>query len=258
MILIGEKLNSSIPKTQEAMKQGDFSYLKHLIEIQKEADYLDVNTAMCDNELEVMEQVVDLIIKESDCGIMLDSTNTDVLCAMLPKIENRDVIINSVTLDERLDAVSGFGGKCGIVALPICSGEVFTDAEKRAENAFALIDKCMKCGFHEGDIYIDVLAQSVATDSTAARVCLDTIRLIRKENRNVHLTCGLSNISFGLPGRSAVNSGFLISAVTAGLDSAILDVSNPSIISALHVANLLNGEDEYCMDYITYFRNLED
>ena len=80
---------------------------------------------------------------------------------------------------------------------------------------------------------------------------------MKKALPSVKTTCGLSNISFGLPNRIEINCAFLSAALYAGLDSAILDPSSPRIRAALAAANALSGNDEYCMDYITAMRELQ-
>ncbi len=261
MIIIGEKLNSSIPSVKKLMDGNDLEGLKNLILSQRDAgaDYIDVNTALCGNELEMMQTLCSMVLENSSCGIMLDSPNTEVCTAALSFIRgldaNRKIIINSVTVNERhqcIGAAKEFGA--GIVVLLTDESGIPDSGEKRAENAKIMIDRLVGEGFDQDDIYIDVIAESVAVNGDAARNALDALCAIRKDYPDVHILCGLSNISFGLPKRSVVNNAFLTLAVYHGMDSVICDPLSGELKKAYLAAEVLNGNDDFCMEYIDEFR----
>lgn len=262
MIIIGEKLNSSIPKTLEALKVRDEASIIKMINKQERcgADYLDINTAICGaEELNQLLWLIELVLSNSNCGIMLDSPSPDVIAHALQKVEGRNVIINSVTLTERIDELlpvirqSG----CGVVGLPIDEDGIPNSADKRFYNAQRLLERLGEEGIPSDRIYIDTLAEALAVGSENAKITLDTTRKIRQAQPKVHLTCGLSNISFGLPKRNNINTAFLAMAIYCGLDSAILDITTPAMRTMLASALAVNGEDEYCMEYISYIREEE-
>jgi len=103
-------------------------------------------------------------------------------------------------------------------------------------------------------VYLDPLAMTLATKTEGAQVTLDTIRAIREEFPDAHLTMGLSNISFGLPARSYINRAFLTLALAAGLDSAILDPLDREMMAALAAAELVLGRDHHCLNYTRAYR----
>jgi len=259
MILIGEKLNSSIPKTFQAMQAGDGAYIKHLITTQAAAgaDYLDINTAICGtDELKKMQWVVGLALAHASCGIMIDSPSADIILQTIPLLHGRKCIINSVSLTERLDALlpTIVDTQCGVVALPIGeNGMPKTTAEKFA-NAEKLIAMLSMQGVKHENIYVDVLAEALATDDASGPIAIETIKAIKGKYPHVHVTCGLSNVSFGLPKRVHLNNAFLAAAVFAGLDSAILDVTNATTKLALYASLAVAGQDEYCMNYLKEVR----
>ena len=257
MHLIGEKLNSSIPKTLEAMQSWDEKTLIGLIRSQADggADFLDINTALTGDELPLMRRLVELVCTHSSCGIMLDSPSPEVLCAVLEQIDGREVMINSITLDDRFTSLCRLAAEKGasIVCLPMEGRAIPAPAERLAAGG-KLIKKLTSLGVPEERIYIDVLIEALATDQQAARAALETIRLIKDAYPSVQTICGLSNISFGLPGRIGLNSAFLAMAMHAGLDSAILDPTSKTMRHALAASNALLGQDEFCMDYITVLR----
>ncbi len=261
MLIIGEKINSSIPSAFKAMQEGDEAILK-LIRAQADAGakYLDVNTALFeDDELSVMKRVIALIRDNSDCGVMLDSPNPAVLTAALEDcagFEERGIILNSVTTDERIDelipAIVKYG--CGVVVLPIDTVNGIPDtAEGRLANAKTAIQKLTAAGVPEENIYVDAICETLATGDLNARITLDTLRLVKAET-GAKTTCGLSNVSFGLPKRAFIGGAFLSCAMFAGLDSAIVDPTSKELRKSLFSTNALLGNDEYCMEYITYIR----
>lgn len=252
MILIGEKLNSSIPKTLELYKSKNQEELINIIKAQKEADYLDINTGLCENEIDMMKYVIELCQDNSRAKIMPDSSNPNVLKEVCKYIKG-DFIINSVTAKERLEEIIPIVKEydCGVVALPIVD-TVPSDPEERLNNAKIIIDRFEKENISIDKIYFDILVEPLATNIESGNIIMNTLKLF-KEN-NLKTTCGLSNVSFGLPKRKDINSMFLSNLMTLGLDSAICDVMCDEIVKSVKITNMLNGNDEYCMKYIKFVK----
>ena len=258
--LVGEKLNSSVPSTGEAMLARDFDKLAALALAQAEAgaDCLDLNTALCGaDEIDMLCRLADLAVEKTDCDVMLDSPSPAAIIAALPHVRGRHAIINSVTADERLEelipAAVEYGA--GVVGLPIRSGAIPTTAEGRLENALAIRERLNAAGVPDERIYIDALAESVATGGEAGKPLLETVRLLRRELPGVHVICGLSNVSFGLPKRARLNAAAATLLAEAGADSFICDAASPSLKTAIAACEAFTGADEYCMNYITQIRS---
>lgn len=260
MIIIGEKLNTSIPKTQEAVKNRDDAYLIRLIRAQEEsgADYQDLNTAVGPkDELESMRWLISLALAHSNSGIMLDSPSTEIIEQAIHAVQDRPVIVNSVTLSQRLSLLPVIRETgAAVVGLPMDEYGIPATAEKRAETAKRLVEKLTAAGIPPEKIFIDVLAESVAVADNNLMTALHTIPLIHGIDPNIHTICGVSNVSFGLPRRVNINSAFLSAAVTAGLGSAILDITSPAIKTALLTSLVVAGQDEYCLSYISHMRKI--
>lgn len=261
MITIGEKLNSSIPKTLEAVKERDEAYLISLIRDQFEcgADYLDINTAVAGQETENMAWLIQLVTAHSDCGIMIDSQNPETIQASLPLCTGRQVIVNSVTpsaaFEPLFPVLAEYGA--GVVCMPAGGVGLSQTPAQRAENAMQLCRKLTGAGIREENLYVDVMAEALATADQAGVAVLEMLHEIRRRMPLVHTVCGLSNISFGLPRRGILNRSFLAIAMANGLDSAILDVTSPSIRETLAACTALLGQDEFCMEYIRFIRASE-
>ncbi len=262
MILIGEKLNSSIPKTLEAFQQRDQAAVCALIERQQEAgaEYLDINAAICgEDELEVLTWVIGLVKAYSDCKIMIDTSDPEVMAKAAEAAKDRELIFNSTTLDERFTEVTALAKQyhAGVVALPISQEGMPHTLEEKCSNIDRLVEKLRSAGIPDEKMYVDVLIETLATNSESAKIAIGAIRHVAEKYPQVHTTCGLSNISFGLPKRGMINSAFLSAARMAGLSSAILDPSNPQMRDTLAASAVVAGEDDYCMEYITYIRSQE-
>jgi len=260
MIIIGEKLNSSIPSVKRLFDADDREALSDLILRQRDAgaDFIDLNTALCSDETGQIKLLCDIVLDKTDCGIVIDSpdmaVSKEVLAYIRGKDGNRKCVLNSITVNERHENIeTALKYKAGLVVL-LTDESGIPGTEKRFENAEKMINTLRSCGFNDGDIYIDAIVESVATGADSAAVTLDTIKLIRAAFPDVHILVGLSNISFGLPKRSCLNAAFLTLAVYNGLDCAICDPLSPDIKTAYLAAKALNGTDDFCMEYIDEFR----
>jgi len=260
MIIVGEKLNSSIPRVFELMKARNTEELKKIAVAQQEAgaNYLDINTAIFrEQETEMLEYVLGIVLESTDCGIMLDSPSPAVIEKAIGRITGRAVIINSITLQDRINELLPVvkSCKCGIVGLPIDKDGIPKTSEKRLENSLKLVEILQEAGVPEDRIYIDVLAEALAVENENARTTIDTIAALRKAQPDIHIICGVSNVSFGLPKRPDINAAFLNTAIYAGLDSGIVDITNEQIQSTIFISEMVAGKDEFCMEYLNYFRS---
>jgi len=258
VILIGEKLNSSIPSTLKMLQERDDAAIIRLMKAQEEAgaDYLDLNAALMGaDELSALMRLVELALEYTACGIALDSPNAQVLLAASERVKNRPLIFNSVTAVERIDEIlpAAAAKRAGVIALPMLS-RMPDGAAERVEIAEELIWRLIGAGIREEDIYIDAIIESLSAGDEKPRAALEAMRQIRAAHPKVHLTGGLSNVSFGLPSRALLAATYLSMAIACGLDSAILDVMSPTVKASLMAAMALYGEDEYAMDFIRYAR----
>ena len=105
------------------------------------------------------------------------------------------------------------------------------------------------------DLFIDPLIRPVSTEADQGRVALEAMSEIRRTLPGVHLICGLSNISFGLPHRRLVNRAFLAMSLSMGLDAALVDPLDRSLMSLLCASHAVLGYDEYCAHYLAAYRS---
>jgi 5-methyltetrahydrofolate--homocysteine methyltransferase len=261
MIIIGEKINSTRKSVREAIAKKDAAFLQKLAveQVQAGADYLDVNTgAFPDEEAELMEWLVKIVQEAVEAPLSLDSANPLALEAGLKASKYGRCIINSITAEKtRFEKVLPLALKYQSPVLALSMGDegITKTVEDRFDVAKRLIQALCAQGIAQEKIFLDPLIQPVSVQNDFAVVALEVIRRVRQEFPAVHITCGLSNVSFGLPQRAKLNRYFLVMAMAAGLDSAILDPTDAELMDALEAADVLLGKDRFCMKYIKAFRD---
>jgi cobalamin-dependent methionine synthase I len=153
---------------------------------------------------------------------------------------------------ERLEKILPIAAEygCDLIALAMDEKKIPETYQKRMEVIQKVIEATRASGIPDHKLYIDPLAMTIATSQLSAVIACDTIRSIHAQYPQVHFTIGLSNISFGLPARKLINRGFLILAMQAGLDSAILDPLDRELKAAILTTEMLLGRDEHCLNFI--------
>ncbi|MDR3307778.1 MAG: methyltetrahydrofolate cobalamin methyltransferase [Coriobacteriales bacterium] len=259
MIIIGEKINGFIPRTLEAIQTKDEDYIRHIAQGQADggAHYLDICAGVAPElERETMRWLIDIAQATVDTPLCLDSSDPQVLLEMM-ELAKKPGILNSVSLEEgKCEAVlpAIANTEWQVIALTCDNNGIPTSPAIKYQLAKKLIEQAAEWGIDASRIFIDPLVTTLATQGDSLISFNEAIRLIKAEFPMVHFTSGLSNISFGMPYRRAINMQFLALAMAAGMDSAIMDPLSPHMQATLYATNALLGNDEYCMDYLTAYR----
>jgi len=259
MLIIGERINASRKSIAEAIASRDVLFLQNEAKAQAAAGahYLDVNAGtFAGEEAKHLQWVIETVQEACDLPLCIDSPDPAVIEAMMPLVKQTP-IINSITLEaSRLQGILPLVAqhKTKVIALCQSADAVADTTEAKVRMAGELIEKASTAAIPLEALYIDPLVYPVATNDRSALATLNAIEQIMKEFPGVHTTCGLTNVSYGLPNRKLVNRTFLVAAIVRGLDSVIADPTDKQLLGALRAALLITGKDEYCMDYITAFR----
>ena len=260
MIVIGEKINSTRAPIKEAIANKDIGFLQELAQaqVQAGADYIDVNTgAFPEEEAELMEWLVQIVQEAVEVPLCLDSANPAALESGLKANKKDKPIINSITgEDARFKKIMPLilQYQAPVLALSLDDSGITKTVEDRFVVARKLIEALCAGGIVQDQIFLDPLIQPISVQSDFGLIAIEVIRRVKKEFPRVNTTCGLSNISFGLPGRAKLNRYFLVMAMAAGLDSAILDPLDTDLMDAIRASDALLGKDRFCMNYIKAFR----
>ena len=261
MLIIGEKINASRKSVREAIMARDTGFLQDLARSQAEngADYIDVNISTekgGDFDIESMELAVEKIQEVVDKALSIDSPDAHIIEVGLRKCR-RKAMINSVTAEQgKLETILPLAKEfdAEIIALAIGAEGISSEAAGRLRACEKIAEGAQKQGIALGKLYFDPLAFTVSSDTSQGLVTLETLKAIKSQFPEAKTTLGLSNISFGLPQRSLVNRSFLLMAMYAGLDSAIVDPLDRKLMSAIKAGEMLLGRDNYCMNYLKAFK----
>ncbi len=258
--LIGERINPTGRRIfQEQLRAGDLSAIERDVHAQVAggADVLDVNMGVpLTDEPELLAKAVTLVQTLTDKPICIDSSVVEALEAGLAAYQGR-ALVNSVTAeDDRMALILPLVKKydAAIIALPNDADEIPMEADRRLELVQHIVDVATgEYGIAKQDIVIDPLAMPIGADTSVVNTTLDTMRRIRDQH-GLNMTCGASNVSFGMPDRHTLGSAFLPIAMAAGLTSAIMDTRTPQIVEAVKAADLLLGHDDWGMSWIAAHR----
>ncbi len=260
MLIVGELINTSRKIIMESVERRNAEYIRDIAQRQVAAgaDYLDVNCSnVLDNELEALRWLIENIEAVVDVPLCIDTPDPEAMEVGLSLARKGQPMANSITGEEErhrtvLPLIVKYGAK--VVALCMDEQGIPETAEDRLRVAHKLIKKLTEAGVAAGDIYLDLVLKPVSTGDRAGLEVLDAIRLIRQECPGVHLICGLSNVSYGLPNRKVLNRVFMIQTMTIGMDAYILDPLDKKLMGYLYASQTLLAQDPYCMKYLTAHR----
>ena len=265
---------------ETAMETGDpaegLRYIEALVRHQERAGaaFLDLNVDEMSPKLDVQTAAMAWLARTvqgmTALPLSIDSSSIDVIRAGLEALAPGEprALLNSASL-ERLEALAlARAHDCRVVVTAAGEKGMPDGAEARVANASRMIEAAGGAGFAEGDVYVDPLVFPVSVDGRYGRHCLDAIRALRAAfGAGLHITGGVSNVSFGLPARRLLNEAFALLAVEAGADGGIMDpvASPPAALFARDRAaprhrlaeDVILGRDEHCTAWIRAWRKGE-
>ena len=250
--LIGERINPTGRKAlAEELKSGGLIGVKReaLAQAEAGAAMLDINAGVPGiDQAAMMRRLVEELSAIADLPFSIDSTEPKVIEAGIRHFPGR-ALINSVSGKQpEQDAILALAKRYGaaVIVLPLSGKELPKAAEDRLKIASKIIKEAKEAGLGDGDIVLDALVLTAAADGRAPVETLRTLKLY-KERFNYPTTMGLSNVSFGLPGRELINAAFFLMALANGLDAPIINPLAKHIKELLAAASVINGQDSQGM-----------
>lgn len=260
MIVIGEKINGTRKAVSAAIRERDAEFVKKLALDQVEAgsSFLDVNAGTSpEREPDDMAWLVNTIQEVTETPLCLDSANPKALKAGLELVK-KTPIINSVSGEkQRIENVLPLAleYKTGLILLALDDVVgIPNTCEGRLEIVHRLIGLAKDGGLAEDQLYVDPLVTAISTGDKNGLITFDAIQAVHKAYPQAHITCGLSNISFGMPLRSLINQTFVSMCIQMGLDSAIIDPNDRNLMGVTLAAEMLVGKDKFCQKFSRAFR----
>ncbi|MBO5551904.1 MAG: homocysteine S-methyltransferase family protein, partial [Lachnospiraceae bacterium] len=258
-LIIGERINpTGKKKLQAELREGSFDMVTAFAEEQEEkgADIRDVNMGMSGvDEKEMMLKAIDVVTQAASLPLCIDTSYPEIMEAALRRYPGR-ALINSISAEsDRCDRMLEIAKKYGamFILLPIGDSGLPKSLEEKKENIDTVLKKAFAMGFTKEDIIVDGLVGTVGAIPRAAIDTLDTIEYCH--SMGLATTCGLSNISFGLPERINVNMAFLAMAVRSHLTSAILNPNQDAMIRMVLSSDLLMAHPDADGRYIEYMND---
>jgi len=257
--IIAEKINGTRKSVQAAVVGRDQAFIEDLARRQAEAGatWIDVNAGTSpEREPEDLVWLVETVQGVVELPLSIDTANPKALRAALAVV-NKIPLVNSISGEQaRLDGVLPQAAAAGsqVVALALDDAGIPGSTEARIDVIHRLVAATRAAGIPDERVYVDPLVMTISTNVQSANIAVATMRAAKAAYPAVHMTSGLSNVSFGLPARALVNRTYLTLAVEAGLDSAILDPLDRELKATLLATELLLGKDRHCLAYTRAFR----
>jgi len=256
MLIIGELINCTRKRVGEAAQRRDAEFFQDLARKQAKAGahMLDVNGDLPDQEAELLSWLVDLVQGIVDIPLCLDSADPKALMKALSLCKQRPMI-NSLSDEPARWAMLPMLKEHHPKVIALCTSEtgVPTGVEDRVATASRLIDRLTTEGFALGDIYVDLCVLPVAAGPHGQNL-LAAVTKVAAAYPGVHLSAGVSNVSFGLPLRKLLNESFLLLLMSRGLDAAIVDPCDQQLMMNIMAAEALLGNDNCCRGYLSAYR----
>ncbi|MCM1038493.1 MAG: homocysteine S-methyltransferase family protein [Ruminococcus sp.] len=249
-MIVGERINpTGKKKLQAQLKEGSLEMVTEFAEEQEScgASVLDINMGMSGiDEKAMMLQAIETVSGITSLPLSIDSSHVEVIEAALRRYPGR-ALINSISFEKaKVDALLPIAAKYGamFILLPLSDSGLPKNLREKIDIIEEIEKRAYALGMRKEDIIVDGLVATVGANKSAALETLETIRYCK--DNSLATICGLSNISFGLPERSYVNSAFLTMAIQAGLTMAIANPSQELLVSMAFASDLLlnkNGAD---------------
>ena len=256
---IGERCNVlGYQSVKQAVEKGDLELIVRRAQEQEKAGADIINISMIGStvpEIEILPEVVRLVSNAVSSPLSIDFGSIDALSAALEYAPDRS-LINSVSgetskCEPVLELARSFNA--ALIAMPCSNQGIPATARERLDNAIRLIKKAESYGISRDDLIFDAICLAVATDQNAGITTFETCQLFR-DQLGVNIVLGASNVSFGLPNRSILNSTYLSMAIASGMNVALTDITLPAIKWAIRSADCCLGHDQFATRYIKEFR----
>jgi len=261
MILVGERINGMFRDIGKAIREQDARVIQEWAVKQAEAgaDYLDVNVGpTAENPVEAMKWLVKTVQEVSDLPLCLDSTNYDAIEAGL-QLCKKPAMINSVYADrERIERAFPMAKQYGakLVGLTMDKKGIPAFAEDRTALAMEIVVAAAEYDYPIEDLFIDPLILPVNVAQDHAKHVLETIRNCKTLSNPAPKTIlGLSNVSQKSVNRPLVDRTYMVMAMAAGLDAAIVNVCDEELIEAIATARILLDQEIYADSYLKAFKS---
>ncbi len=269
MKIIGERINSTRPQIKKALDENNINFLleEAKSQVASGADYIDVNCAAAmEKEADKLKEIITVIREELDCGISIDTPDTELAEAILGSMNIGKPFVNSITAEtDRIKELPVILNQKDsyVITLAMDDNGMPDDLEDRLRVSKSIISYAKDNNIALNNIYIDLLVKPVSTEPKQASYFLEAVKAL--SDKGINTIGGLSNVSFGLPKRALLNAVFIKLVIDAGISGLIIDPTEALTNKVLSKEELpkeqfvlakevLLGQDDYASNYIKAFR----
>ena len=269
MKIIGERINSTRLQIKKALDENDINFLlkEAKRQVASGADYIDVNCAAAmEKEADKLKEIITAIREELDCGISIDTPDTELTKAILGSMNIGKPFVNSITAEtDRIKELPVILNQKDsyVITLAMDDNGMPDDIEDRIRVSESIISYAKDNNIALNNIYIDLLVKPVSTEPKQASYFLEAVKVL--SDKDINTIGGLSNVSFGLPKRALLNAVFIKLVIDAGISGLIIDPTEALTSKVLSKEELpkeqfvlakevLLGQDDYASNYIKAFR----
>ena len=216
---------------------------------------LDINVGQpVIDEVKTIKAVIGLLTTAIKLPLVVDSSRIETIEAALRIYPGR-MLINSISGEkEKMARLLPLAAKYGamFILLPLTEGELPKTAPKRQTLVKNIFQKAKKFGFTKDDFIVDCLVMAVASDPNAAQETLKTLYWCTHTFKS-KTNLGLSNVSFGMPGRPWLIATFLAMAQFCGLTMAIANPASTELMNVKKAGDILIAKDKDALRFIEHF-----
>lgn len=259
MIIIGEKINGTIPSVKAAIERKDAEYIASLAVKQTEAGatYIDVCASTAPEfEIETLKWLMDIVQNATDTPLCIDSPNPRVIEAVF-QYANKPGLINSISEEgDKCEVLLPLleGNSWQVVGLTCDNNGIPNDVQTKVAITKIMVEKAAKHGITPDRMHIDPCVMALSTENNSMLNFAEEIRQIKALYPTIHVTGAVSNMSFGLPVRSLLNKTCMAFAMEAGMDCAVIDPLNRDMMGTIFATYALLGQDKHCRKYSKAYR----
>jgi 5-methyltetrahydrofolate--homocysteine methyltransferase len=258
LCIVGERINPTGKKAlQQELTEGKMSIIRQMAQEQEKqgANLLDVNVGQPGiDEVKTIKAAIGLLATTTKLPLVVDSSRIETIDAALRIYPGR-MLINSISGEkEKITRLLPLAAKYGamFILLPLTGGDLPKSAQKRQTVINNIFQRAKKFGFTKDDFIVDCLVMAVASDPIAAQETLKTLSWCTQTFKSKTIL-GLSNVSFGMPGRPWLNSAFLAMAQYCGLTMAIANPSSVELMNVKKASDTLTAKDKSTLSFIEHF-----
>ncbi len=255
MIFIGERINTGFKDIKQAVLDKDPAPLQAWAKKQTEAgaDFLDVNLGAASADPADMCWMIETVQEAVETAISIDTNKPEILAEAV-KVCRPGMLINSTTAaQEKLESVMPIAAEHNASVIGVVMDETGTprNADKRVENAGAILAKAMELGMEPDRVFLDPIVMPLKFMQEQAKEVMAAVRqFLLFSDPPPHIVCGLSNVSSGTTHKKLINRIFLAMAISNGMDAAICDVLDTELVNAARTADLVMNRGIYADSYV--------